>query len=487
MCVALCFGNNPEEKNGEPTADTSPKTKTQPNEDNDSSFYFSHSRKTDTTHNKQQHTCVYVTILLIKNMNSSEKSTTTMTSKSMWPQAQQASITLTQLLVQQEQDHQEQQEYDEDQSDDPHHDDNIIPGCFNYVDSKDPLEIIHVTRLPTGDDDGPHCNWNVITTPVWNARRLLSDVSLHVTGFDLVESKLPCDGDDTKNDYIDFLDSLQVVKQYYPLCESLLKSYLEEHNPTHAGQDDHDDDAKGPKEPATNVCFVKAFDHNIRIQESSNTDITSTSSSLSDRTLKNGHGSKAQYPIAVCHGDYTHISAPRRVQQLGEPPKTNDVLRLLLQKSTTSTAPEPACDTSLLSQELVQDILHGKKRYAIINVWRSIDREHVVSSFPLACCDTRTVRKDDLRTLKIHYSDRIGENYLVTHEERHKWMYFPSMYFEEAMLIKQWDSEGGIANGQSSDEGHISTFAIHSAFQTPLSSDWKPRQSIEVRCLCVWE
>ena len=484
-----CFGNNPEEKNGEPTADTSPKTKTQPNEDNDSSFYFSHSRKTDTTHNKQQHTCVYVTILLIKNMNSSEKSTTTMTSKSMWPQAQQASITLTQLLVQQEQDHQEQQEYDEDQSDDPHHDDNIIiPGCFNYVDSKDPLEIIHVTRLPTGDDDGPHCNWNVITTPVWNARRLLSDVSLHVTGFDLVESKLPCDGDDTKNDYIDFLDSLQVVKQYYPLCESLLKSYLEEHNPTPgAGHDDYDDDAKGPKEPATNVCFVKAFDHNIRIQESSNTDITSTSSSLSDRTLKNGHGSKAQYPIAVCHGDYTHISAPRRVQQLGEPPKTNDVLRLLLQKSTTSTAPEPACDTSLLSQELVQDILHGKKRYAIINVWRSIDREHVVSSFPLACCDTRTVRKDDLRTLQIHYSDRIGENYLVTHEERHKWMYFPSMYFEEAMLIKQWDSEGGIANGQSSDEGHISTFAIHSAFQTPLSSDWKPRQSIEVRCLCVWE
>lgn len=392
----------------------------------------------------------------------------------MWPQAQQASTSTTFT------------QYHDDPTNDNDDKDIIIPGCFNYVNSKDPFEIIHVTRLPTGDDDGPHCNWNVITTPVWNARKLLSDVSLHVTGFDLVDSKLPaCD--------IDFLDSLQVVNQYYPLCESLLKNYLEKHN-THAGHDHHD--GKGP--PTNNVCFVKAFDHNIRIQESSSssssTDITSTSSSSSssDRTLKNGNGSKAQYPIAVCHGDYTYISAPRRVQQLGEPPKTNDVLRLMLQQKSTNTTDE-SCDTKpLLSQDMIQDILHHnhgkKKRYAIINVWRSIDREHVVSSFPLACCDARTVKKDDLRTLQIHYSDRIGENYLVTHEDRHKWMYFPSMHFDEAMLIKQWDSEGGIANGHGSDEGHVSTFAIHSAFQTPcLSSDWKPRQSIEVRCLCVWE
>lgn len=366
-------------------------------------------------------------------------------------------------------------------------DDDYIPGSFNCVDSKDPSEIIHVTRLPTGDDDGPHCHWNAITTRVWNARRLFSSNHhdnnhcplLHVTGFDLVESKLP------SHLYysMDFLDSLQVVNQYYPTCESLVKDYLER---SHCiMNDDHHHSVLPNKQ---NPCFVKAFDHNIRIQQDSlSMTTTAVSNNKEDRILKNGGGSKVQHPIAVVHGDYTHLSAPRRVQQLGEPPKTNDVLRLIRNHSTMDNSSTTACDISLLSQNVISDILEGKKRYSIINVWRSIDKEHVVSSFPLACCDTRTVRKDDLRTLQIHYSDRIGENYLVTHEDRHKWMYFPSMNFEEALLIKQWDSDGGIANGKISDDGSTSTFAIHSAFQTPLTSDGRPRQSIEVRCLCVWE
>jgi hypothetical protein len=372
-------------------------------------------------------------------------------------------------------------------------DDDYIPGSFNCVDSKDPSEIIHVTRLSTGDDDGPHCNWNAITTRVWNARRLFSSSSssssthdnhhrllLHVTGFDIVESKLP-----SHLYSMDFLDSWQVVNQYYPTCESLVKDYLESQFMNDNHHNHHHDNVIPNKQ---NLCFVKAFDHNIRIQQDSS---SPTVVSKKDRILKNGGGSKVQHPIAVVHGDYTHISAPRRVQQLGEPPKTNDVLRLIrnhtMDSSSSSSSSSRTCDTSLLSQNVVRDILEGKKRYSIINVWRSIDKEHVVSSFPLACCDTRTVRKDDLRTLQIHYSDRIGENYLVTHEDRHKWMYFPSMNFEEALLIKQWDSHGGIANGKISDDGSTSTFAIHSAFQTPLTSDGRPRQSIEVRCLCVWE
>lgn len=319
-----------------------------------------------------------------------------------------------------------------------------IPGSFNCVDSADPNEIIHVTRLSTGDDDGPHCKWNGVTTDVLNAR-LLEDITLDVTGFQLIDSKM--------SDNFDFLDSLNVVENYYPICEALLEKQL----------NDTKDVTEGRK------VTVKAFDHNVRMDQSS--------SNVRDRELKNGGGSTIQHPVAVVHGDYTQISAPRRVELLGDPPKVNDVLRLKFSK-----------DESLLSNDIVQDLLTGENRYALINIWRNIDARHDVSSFPLACCDARTVRKDDLRTLQIHYADRIGENYLMVNEKRHKWMYFPSMNYNEVMMIKQWDTNGSFATSSmdNEDDYACSTFAIHSAFQTPVHPEMTPRKSIEVRCLCVW-
>jgi hypothetical protein len=117
-----------------------------------------------------------------------------------------------------------------------------------------------------------------------------------------------------------------------------------------------------------------------------------------------------------------------------------------------------------------------------------------VQSLPLACMDSQTLHdaKNDLRVLEIHYQDRIGENFLVCPSNKHRWIYYPEMTYNEALLIKQWDSAGDLAlkddRDDDDDNNRISTFSIHSAFLDPCSplTSAPPRQSIEVRCVAVW-
>ena len=188
------------------------------------------------------------------------------------------------------------------------------------------------------------------------------------------------------------------------------------------------------------ATVVKAFDHNVRCEEGK----------ASGRKLKGG--SNVQAPAGLVHGDYTAVSAPRRLAQLSEAPKTNDALR------------KPPLD----------GVDVAGRRFAFVNVWRPISE---VRSTPLACCDAATVRDDDLLTFKIYYEDRVGENYFARHHERHAWYYFPRMKREEALLIQQWDS---------SDEG-AAKFALHSAFADPSSPPHAPaRESIEVRLVVVY-
>lgn len=87
-----------------------------------------------------------------------------------------------------------------------------------------------------------------------------------------------------------------------------------------------------------------------------------------------------------------------------------------------------------------------KGRYMFINVWRSI-ADTPVRDMPLALCDAQTFSSDDLITFEIRYADRIGENYFATHTESHRWVYYPEMVKDEAILLKVWDSHGSIATG----------------------------------------
>ncbi|MBT6123315.1 MAG: methyltransferase [Candidatus Puniceispirillum sp.] len=146
---------------------------------------------------------------------------------------------------------------------------------------------------------------------------------------------------------------------------------------------------------------------------------------------------KSREPASVIHNDYTDFSAPQRLRDL-----LPDQAEARLQK-----------------------------RFAIVNVWRSIVGS--VETFPMAFCDSTSVAIDDLVPIKRLSSDRIGEIQYALHNPKHCWFYFPAMTMNEVALIKTYDSA---TDGRA-------RFTIHSAFDDPsAAADAAPRQSIETRC-----
>ena len=99
---------------------------------------------------------------------------------------------------------------------------------------------------------------------------------------------------------------------------------------------------------------------------------------------------------------------------------------------------------------------------------------------------------EDLVVFEIHYADRVGENYFAKHNPNHNWYFYSRMTRDETLLIKQWDSKGGLAitNGKSSDSDHLydpCTFSFHSAFDDPNTREDAPdRWSMEVRCIVIY-
>ena len=238
----------------------------------------------------------------------------------------------------------------------------------------------------------------------------------------------------------DFLDHDTVISQYYPDCAALVR------------------EATGAE--------VFAFDHNLR------------SASAKAQGKRVAGGQDVQGPAHVVHGDYTLRSAPDRLRQLAAPPSGNDTLKGHLPDGV-----------SLVPGPLAEQALAGG-RFAIINVWRSIVDDPVVTN-PMALCDGQSVAPDDLVVFEIHYADRVGENYFAKFSPSQVYYHYPEMTRDEALLIKQWDSAGqlGQTNGASGDaSGGPCTFSFHSAYQHPEPDPTAPdRFSIEVRCLVIYD
>jgi hypothetical protein len=416
-----------------------------------------------------------------------------------------------------------------------------VPTRFNYVTSNTTKVIMQrdvhgndysttASNTNNDDDDGSTngIGWftNHRTIYVENGR--INRYMLHTNGFELIpllqndddnvslRSSFPDPTTTISLTDIDFTNRNDVLQGYYPYCQQLLQQVLLER---------YGDQVQ-----------VWAFDHNVRIQPLTSSPPqqgeevveTEPSTSQQDGTATSTKTTTViQKPIGLVHGDYTTISAPRRLQLLSEPPKINDVYYEQFQMLSNSNNDEDnntlddrsdnkVQQNSLLDPNLVQECLSSsssssppgdnttspRRRYAFINVWKNIDPHHPVMALPLGCVDATTVSMDDdLRTLELHYTDRIGENYLVCrppisespqHERReHHWVYYPQMTHNEVLLIKQWDSAGTditSTNKNHKEEEYISTMAIHSAFIDPTTppNNTIRRQSIEVRCVAIW-
>lgn len=257
--------------------------------------------------------------------------------------------------------------------------------------------------------------------------------TLFANGFELRCSPLPFAS-------VNFYDEDSILRHCYPDACRILKE-------------------------ATGASKVLAFYHNLR------------SNSKRGQRIKGGN--LVQGPATVVHGDYTLFSAPRRLKDLAELPRANDTVRKVLKDGQT-----------LLSESDVQRCLASGGRFAIFNVWRNIS-EHPVQTWPLALCDARTVKPEALVTFEIHYEDRVGENYFSKSTGNQEWWYYPEMTRDEVLLLKQWDSAGTLARsdgrrGDGETEGAC-TFSFHSAVAIDAPATAPDRESIEVRCICLWD
>lgn len=167
-----------------------------------------------------------------------------------------------------------------------------------------------------------------------------------------------------------------------------------------------------------------------------------------DHTIRDGRNVQrdergVREPVKRAHNDYTLRSAPQRVWDLLSPDEAEQRL---------------------------------KKRYAIINVWRSI--AGTIEQQPLGIVDARSVSFEDFIASDLIYRDRLGETYGVRHNPAHRWFYYPDMTADEAMVFKCYDSA---TDGRA-------RWTAHSAFDDPTSpADARPRQSIEIRTLVFFD
>jgi hypothetical protein len=165
-----------------------------------------------------------------------------------------------------------------------------------------------------------------------------------------------------------------------------------------------------------------------------------------DHTLRSGDEAEREArlvrePVLSAHNDYTEWSGPQRVREI-----------------------LPAEADALL-----------RRRFAIIQAWRAINRP-IVSS-PLAVADARSVAPEDLLLAERRYPHRIGQTYRLKYSPAHRWYTFPGMERDEALVFKVFDS---------AKDGRA-RFTPHTAFRDPAAPpDAWPRQSIEARTLAFF-
>ncbi|OTB00004.1 hypothetical protein M426DRAFT_76042 [Hypoxylon sp. CI-4A] len=127
----------------------------------------------------------------------------------------------------------------------------------------------------------------------------------------------------------------------------------------------------------------------------------------------------------------------------------------------------------------------GGPRWALYSIWRplkTVDRD------PLAAMDQRSFGREDCLPVDIHFPSlglgrnetHLSEALVVRHSENHKWHWIEKQMPEEVLVLRFFDSD-------AEADGHIAgggTF--HSSVELPGTENEAARESLEIRCLCIW-
>ncbi|KAG8158128.1 hypothetical protein KVR01_011889 [Diaporthe batatas] len=110
--------------------------------------------------------------------------------------------------------------------------------------------------------------------------------------------------------------------------------------------------------------------------------------------------------------------------------------------------------------------------FAVMNVWRPV---RTIYKDPFACAEGASVVDDtDLAPMPIQADDLLEEGWAVGPNKRHRWYFKYAQQPDEVLLFKNFDSEGPVKR------------IVHSAFIDPSNVDNYDRESIELRCIVVF-
>jgi len=265
-----------------------------------------------------------------------------------------------------------------------------------------------------------------LPTTILDARALTAPASLDEHGFALLQHATQVDFEN--------VDEIRAV--YYPEMEALVQR-------------------------ATGAERVVLFDHTLRRITAESAQASAGGRGIGVAAI----GGWATAGVNRVHGDYTLAGAPRRVTQLSIP------------SDSGSFGAEPP-----LTVAEAEEIVSGRRRFAVVNVWRSTaSGDTPVETQPLAVLDCSSVdEEDDLFTVELVFTDRVGENLGVDHKpQRHRWFHYSSMMPDECLLFKAFDS--------SRDGGIRGKFALHTAFDHQATTEHSaPRESCECRLLVIY-
>lgn len=255
------------------------------------------------------------------------------------------------------------------------------------------------------------------TMDVTDARHLPTPLTLAENGFELRTSP---------SRVRDFYDDDEVRRVYYDEAAELVRT------------------ASGARE-----CYT--FMHMRRDSSLANKEVAQAAGGGGDATAgatANAAASPAHGAIQIVHSDYTETNAASKLAELEE-----------LQVVPAGRA--------------------AGRRFAIVNVWRSIDAVQPITSLPLAMLDAATVQPEECFRYALVNAEAepplAGYANSVGHSDAHRWYYYDKMVADEALLLYTYD-------GNTSPP----RFVFHTAVDTGGGEDRPPRRSIEVRCLAIF-
>ncbi len=138
--------------------------------------------------------------------------------------------------------------------------------------------------------------------------------------------------------------------------------------------------------------------------------------------------------------------------------------------------------TDWSARKRVEDVMGDEaeellsRRFAIVNVWRSI--AGVIEEWPLALCTWDSVHDECLHTVERRAYNRVGQTRHASYDAANAWFYFPRMTPDEAILIKNYDTS---LDGRA-------RYSLHTSFDDPTAPEnAPPRESLETRVFAFFD